>query len=206
MTILSNKKQAELLLKAQDYRRGFCKDDDLFHCLKHIEHDMLLRRPFCAFDYVDCLVDEDGIENSGQVVFGSSPTMQLTDEVYLAAAKALRPIQSCSGLNDYSALTTVNHEIAHVVLHTNKMKGRVGAALKRGLPNSGTSFRTDFREEEEANIFGGGLQAPIDVIGDHTVPKDLQLKYRMSGMAARRLIDQKRRLAALIDEIRSEGR
>ncbi|MEM6890242.1 MAG: hypothetical protein AAF636_19225 [Pseudomonadota bacterium] len=204
--MLSDKKQAELLLHAQAYRRDFCKDDDVFHCLKHVEHDMLLRRPFCAYDYVDRLIDEDGVENSGQVVFDHSPVMQLADDVYVAAAKALRPVQSCSELVDYSAVTTVCHEIAHVVLHTAKMKGRVGAALKRGLPNSGTSFRTDQREEEEANIFGGGLQAPIDVINEGTIPKDLQRKYRMSGAAARRLIDQKRRLASLIEEIRDGGR
>lgn len=201
---ISDRRQAELLLSGQDYRRrnGF-KDDEPFNPLQHIEHQMLLKRPHCVFGYEEELVEEDGTENDGQVIFDSHPFLQVTDEVVLAAYKALQPFDVHSGPRDGSALMTLCHEIAHVVLHTNKMKKRVGEALKRGMPNEGTSFRTDPVEEEEANVFGGGLLAPIDVITPHTRAKDLKLRYRMSLQAAQELIDQALRLAPLLEELRS---
>lgn len=202
MAKLNDEEQAALLLKAQEYRRRFCPDGEVFNCLIHIEHDMLLMRPNCTIDYVDEIIDEDGTENSGQVVFDASPTMQITKDVLNSAHEALQPLQGLSSTIDYSALTTINHEISHVVLHTEKMKSRVGEALKRGVPDTGTSFRTDAREEEEANIFAGGLQAPIDAINEQTRPRDLQLKYRMTGVAARKLIEQKLRLNEVIEKLR----
>lgn len=202
---ISDRRRAQLLLDAQDYRRRHgVKDDEIFNPLRHIEHDMLLTKPHCIFDYEEQLVEEDGTENDGQVVFERHPLLQVTDEVVLAAHDALQPFSVHSGPKDGSALTTLCHEIAHVVLHTSKMKKRVGQAFKRGLPNSGTSFRTDPIEEEEANIFGGGLQAPVDVIFPHTRAHDLKLRYRMSIQAAQLLINQVRELTPLLEELRRE--
>jgi len=200
---ISNRRQAVLLLNAQDYRRdhGY-KDDEPFNALRHIEHDMLLKTPHCVFDYEGQLVEDDGTENDGQVVFGNHPLLQVTDDVVVAAYEALQPFDVHKGPRDGSALTTLCHEIAHVVLHTTKMKKRVGEALKRGLPNSGTSFRSDPIEEQEANVFAGGLLAPIDVITSHTRARDLKLRYRMSTKAAQELIDQVMRLGPLLEELR----
>lgn len=200
---ISDRREAELLLNAQEYRRrhGY-RDDEPFNALLHIEHDMLLKKPHCVYGYEEELVDDDGTENDGQVVFNSHPFLQVTDEVVMGAYNALQPYDLHSGPKDGSALTTLCHEIAHVVLHTEKMKKRMGEALKRGLPNSGTSFRTDPIEEDEANVFGGGLLAPIDVVTPHTRAKDLKLRYRMSTQAAQQLIDQARRLAPKLEELR----
>ena len=158
---IPDRRRAELLLDAQDYRRahGF-KDDEPFHALRHIEHNMLLRKPNCVYDYEEELVEDDGTENDGQVVFDRHPILQVTDEVVLGAYEALQPFDINKGPKDGASLMTLCHEIAHVVLHTDKMKRRVGQALKRGMPNSGTSFRSDPIEEEEANVFAGGLLAP----------------------------------------------
>lgn len=200
---ISDRRQAELLLHAQDYRRSHgYKDDEPFNPLRHIEHDMLLKRPHCVFGYEEELVEDDGTENDGQVVFGNHPLLQVTDDVVIAAYEALQPFDVHKGPKDGSALTTLCHEIGHVVLHTNKMKKRVGEALKRGLPNSGTSFRSDPTEEQEANVFAGGLLAPIDVVTRHTRARDLKLRYRMSMTAAQELIDQVIRLAPILEELR----
>lgn len=199
---LSDRRTAKLLFEAQDYRRRYCKDEDVFNPLKHIEHDMLLTKPHCVYAYEERLVEEDGTENDGQVVFDRLPLLQVTDEVVLGAYEALQPYDVLKGPKDGSALTTLCHEIAHVVLHTGKMKKRVGQALKRGVPNSGTSFRTDPIEEEEANVFAGGLLAPVDVITPHTRARDLKLRYRMSTQAAQLLIKQVRDLAPLLEELR----
>ena len=202
---ISDRRRAELLLDAQDYRRRHgVKDDEIFNPLRHIEHDMLLTKPHCVFDYEKRLVEDDGTENDGQVIFDRHPLLQVTDDVVMGAYEALLPFSIHSGPKDGSALTTLCHEIAHVVLHTNKMKQRVGQALKRGLPNKGTSFRTDPIEEEEANIFGGGLQAPVDVITPHTRTHDLKLRYRMSIQAAGLLIDQVRKLTPILEELRRD--
>ena len=200
---ISDRRLAKLLLDAQDYRRryGF-KDDQPFNPLKHIEHDMLLTKPHCVYGYEEELVEDDGTENDGQVVFDRHPFLQVTEDVMMRAYEALQPFDVHTGPKDGSALTTMCHEIAHVVLHTTKMRKRVGQALKRGLPNTGTSFRTDPIEEEEANVFGGGLLAPVDVISSHTRAKDLKLRYRMSVQAAQGLIDQARELAPLLEELR----
>lgn len=200
---ISDRRQAELLLDAQDYRRryGF-KDDVPFNPLRHIEHDMLLKKPHCVYGYEEKLIEDDGTENDGQVVFDRHPLLQVTDEVVMGAYQALQPFDVYKGPKDGAALTTLCHEIAHVVLHTSKMKKRVGQALKRGMPNSGTSFRTDPIEEDEANVFGGGLLAPVDIITPHTRAKDLKLRYRMSMQAAQELIDQVRELAPLLQELR----
>lgn len=163
---------------------------------------MLLTKPHCVYAYEERLVEEDGTENDGQVVFDRFPLLQVTDEVVLGAYEALQPFDVHKGPKDGSALTTLCHEIAHVVLHTSKMKKRVGQALKRGIPNSGTSFRTDPIEEEEANVFAGGLLAPVDVITPHTRARDLKLRYRMSTQAAQLLIKQVRELASLLEELR----
>lgn len=201
---LNDKDRATLLLKAQTYRRRFCKDGDRLNPLRHIEYDLRLISPFCEFDYLEKIVDEDGFENSAQVVFGRRPWMEISDDVCLTAAHSLRTLERDETPDfDCSAITTLFHEIGHVALHTEKMKKKAGAVLKRGMPNSGTSFRTNPREEEEANVFGGGLQVPVDMIFDQTTPKDLRLRYRMTYEAARRLIDQKRQLAALIEEVRN---
>ena len=122
----------------------------------------------------------------------------------MRAYEALQPFDVHHGPKDGSSLTTLCHEIAHVVLHTGKMKKRVGEALKRGVPNSGTSFRTDPIEEEEANIFAGGLLAPVDVINPHTRARDLRLRYRMSTEAAQKLINQALGLAPLLEELRRD--
>ena len=202
---ISDRRQARLLLDAQDYRRrhGY-KDDEPFNPLKHIEHDMLLRKPHCVYGYEEELVEDNGTENDGQVVFDAHPFLQVTDEVVMGAYEALQPFDVRKGPKDGSALMTLCHEIAHVVLHTNKMKRRMGSALKRGLPNKGTSFRTDPLEEEEANVFGGGLLAPVDVITRHTRARDLSLRYRMSVLAAQILIDQALYLEPLLKELRRE--
>ena len=200
---ISDRRQAELLLDAQDYRRRHrFKDDEPFNALRHIEHDMLLKKPHCVYGYEEQLVEDDGTENDGQVVFDHHPLLQVTDEVVLGAYEALQPFDVHKGPKDGASLTTLCHEIAHVVLHTSKMKKRVGEALKRGMPNSGTSFRTDPIEEDEANVFGGGLLAPVDVITPHTRARDLKVRYRMSMQAAQELIDQVRELAPLLEELR----
>ena len=200
---LPDRQRAKLLLDAQDYRRRYgAKDDEPFNPLRHIEHDMLLTKPHCVYGYEKELVEDDGTENDGQVVFDRFPFLQVTDEVAMGAYEALQPFDINKGPKDGSALMTLCHEIAHVVLHTNKMKTRVGQALKRGLPSKCTSFRTDPIEEEEANVFGGGLLAPVDVITPHTRAKDLKLRYRMSLQAAQELIDQVRELAPLLAELR----
>lgn len=200
--ILSDRRRAKLLLDAQEYRRRYCKDGDVFNPLRHIEHDMLLAKPHCVYAYEERLVEDDGTENDGQVVFDRFPLLQVTDEVALNAYEALQPFDVRKGPKDGSALTTLCHEIAHVVLHTNKMKKRVGQALKRGVPNSGTSFRTDPIEEEEANVFAGGLLAPVDVITPHTRARDLKLRYRMSTRSAQLLIIQVLELGPLLEELR----
>lgn len=201
---LSDQQRAGLLLDAQDYRRCYFKDDEPFNAPKHIEHHMLLTKPHCVYGYEEKLIDEDGTENDGQVVFDRHPFLQVTDEVILGAHKALQPFEVGTGPKDGSCLTTLCHEIAHVVLHTDKMTKRVGQALKRGLPNSGTSFRSDPIEEEEANVFSGGLLAPVDVVTPHTRPRDLVLRYRMSMQAAQTLIDQARELAPLLEQLRHD--
>ena len=202
---ISNRRRAQLLLDAQDYRRCHgSKDDEIFNPLRHIEHDMLLKQPHCVYNYEERLVEDDGTENDGQVVFDHHPLLQVTDEVVMAAHEALQPFSIHSGPKDGSALTTLCHEIAHVVLHTNKMKKRVGQALRRGLPNSGTSFRTDPIEEEEANIFGGGLQAPVDIITANARAHDLKLRYRMSTQAAQYLINQVLELTPILEELRRD--
>ena len=202
---ISDRREAKLLLDAQNYRRRFgFKDDEPFNPLRHIEHDMLLLKPHCVYDYEEKLIEEDGTENDGQVVFDRHPTLQVTDEVVVGAYQALQPFDVFQGPRDGTALMTLCHEIAHVVLHTPKMKRRMGKALKRGLPNSGTSFRTDAVEEDEANVFAGGLLAPVDVITAHTRAKDLRLRYRMSLEAAQKLIDQCLRLAPILHELREE--
>ena len=200
---ISYRRHATLLLYARDYRRrhGY-KDDEPFNPLQHIEHDMLLKVPHCVYGYEERLVDHDGTENDGQVVFEKHPFLQATDEVVMGAYEALLPFDVHKGPKDGAALTTLCHEIAHVVLHTGKMKKRMGEALKRGMPNSGTSFRTDPIEEDEANVFAGGLLAPVDIINPHTRAKDLKLRYRMSLEAAQELIDQVRELGPLLEELR----
>lgn len=197
---IPERRLAELLLDAQDYRRRYgYKDDEPFNPIRHIEHDMVLT---CVYGYEAVLVEDDGTENDGQVIFDRYPFLQVTDEVVLGAYEALQPFDVHKGPKDGAALTTMCHEIAHVVLHTSKMKKRMGQALKRGMPNSGTSFRTDPIEEEEANAFAGGLLAPVDVITPHTRARDLKLRYRMSMQAAQELLDQVRELAPLLEELR----
>ena len=103
---ISDRRRAKLLLDAQDYRRrhGF-KDDEPFDPLMHIEHQMLLSKPHCVFGYEEELVEDDGTENDGQVIFDRHPLLQVTDEVVIGAYEALQPFDVHSGPKDGSALT-----------------------------------------------------------------------------------------------------
>lgn len=209
---LSDQQKAEILLRAEKYRRRFTPDGRPFHAIAHIERELPYFYPGYDYDYVDKIVDEQGIENDAQVTFDNGILLEITDETAIQARNTLRP-----GANfephkiDGSATFTICHEIGHIVLHSAKILAKIKRATKadqtlavslaRGVPGSGTSFRTNPREEAEANVFAGGLQVPISMIFPETTAFSLQLRYRVSLSVALRLIGQRRELDEILQEL-----
>lgn len=209
---LSDRQIAELLHRAEKYRHRFTPDDRPFHAVAHIERELPYFFPGYDYDYVERIVGENGVENDAQVTFGDGILLEITDETAVRARNALR---ENAGLEqhkiDGSATYTICHEIAHIILHSAKILAKlkrvakvdqaVAVSLARGLPGTGTSFRTNPREEAEANVFAGGLQVPISKIFPETTVFALQLQYRVSHSVAIRLIKQRRELDEILQEL-----
>jgi hypothetical protein len=155
---------------AQKKRLAQCDHKDRFEPLMYIEHILPKTVRGFEFDY-----------NDDDEVFRRAPDVQAVVDFggppFLLAKASL---MSAASRGDHQARFVFCHEIGHVHLHT-RMKGR----LARHQIGSIEQYRTNYRLEMEANLFGGCLLAPPDGLHPGMADADISLVYGCSLSAAR---------------------
>lgn len=190
---LSVDKKAELLLAAQEFRRRFFKDQERFNPVRVIELCLPLLYPTLVTDVVD-KIDVDGHPAEAAVTFDNGILLEVTEATYLGALECIQDQNfSMHTLRNAPHVFTLAHEISHILLHTKECQ-RKAKQLARGVPGSGTSFRSNPRQEMEANVFAGGLMVPIDLVTEDVDINTLRIRYRVSHDVAARIIAQKREI------------
>lgn len=190
---LSVDKKAELLLAAQNFRRRFFRDQERFNPVRVIEHCLPLLYPALVTDVVD-KIDVDGHPAEAAVTFDKGILLEVTEATYLGALECIQDKNfSMRTLRNAPHLFTLAHEISHILLHT-KACQKKAKQLARGVPGSGTSFRSNPRQEMEANVFAGGLMIPIDVVTKDVDIDTLRIRYRVSYDVAARIITQRKEI------------
>jgi len=181
----------KLLLAAQVFRRRFFRDDERFDPVRVIEHCLPLLYPTLVVDIVESL-EVDGYPADAAVTYDDGVLLEITQTTYQQANLCISDeLFSPKTLRHAPAVFTLAHEIAHLLLHTAKFQRKL-KQLARGVPGSGTSFQTNPKEEQEANVFAGGLLIPIDMVSVDAEAWMLQFKYRTSREVAQRIIAQKK--------------
>lgn len=190
---LRQDKLCELLLAAQMFRRRFFKDDERFDPVRMIEHSLPILYPTLVVDIVDEL-EIDGFPAEAGVTFDEGILLRITEQTYVSAVNCIDDqLFTMRTLYDAPSVFTLTHEIAHILLHSRKFRNKA-KSLARGVAGKGTSFRSNAREEREANIFAGGLLIPIDMVTAESDPKMLAIKYRVSRYVAQRIITQRQQI------------
>lgn len=156
---------------AEELRNSLKFVGDRVPIIRLLEIDLSGRCPGFDFEVCDNDTWDGDDDEEAYVCFAPSPTMFLREHVYTGAVKG-----------DRSAIFTIAHEIAHVLLHRNIAKRR----FARMQPGERAKTHAGSKEEQEANAFASSLLAPRSQISEWMAISEIKMRYGVSHQVAQR--------------------
>lgn len=146
-------RRAKIAVYAEEYRKEYCSDSELFTPMEHIHFELSKRKDLTIAQRTD--LREGGLPVPARVKFFKSGTMRL-EYTESTGREAMRGFPS--------SRFALCHEIGHVNLHKRKMKGMIEGAVRNFTGNSVKLHSETAGMEEEAHIYGGLLLIPLSQI------------------------------------------